>query len=428
MRVSRGVGLGLRLLVGLQALLAGRVALRLLRTAQGVRIERDATPSRPNARVAALVPVLQEAERLRPCLAGLVAQGDSLQQILVVDGGSTDGTQSIVHQVAERDLRVRLLNASPLPVGVNGKAWGLQVALDAADPTLQWVLVIDADVRPDPELVTSLIAHAERLELDALSVATRQEIVGGLQGLLHPSMLTTLVYRYGIPGGATNDRHEVQANGQCLLVRRDALLAVGGFAGVTDEITEDVTLARLLAQQGTLVGFYESDDLVAVQMHADWRTTWRDWPRSLALRDRFWGWNGHLRLTEMTLVQGLALPLLALGLVRRRVWPRWMFATVAASAGMRLGVLVGTSRAYPTLPWTYWLSPLADLPVAYAVLAGGLREEHEWRGRRVRRGAGAGGRRVTAANGATVPTTTRRSHAATITHQHGGTGSEAARA
>lgn len=390
--IRRLAGVGLRLLVATQALLAARVGVRLARTAQGVRIARDGTPTPPTGqtaeRVVVLVPVLQEAERVRPCLRGVMAQGASLQQVLVVDGGSTDGTQSIVRQAAERDLRLRLLDASPLPAGVNGKAWGLQVALGAADPTLPWVLVLDADGRPDPDLVPSLIAHAQRLGLDALSVATRQEIVGGLQGVLHPSMLTTLVYRYGIPGSATSNEHEVQANGQCLLVRREVLLAAGGFAAVANEITEDVTLARLLAQRGTTVGFYESDDLVAVQMHADWRTTWRDWPRSLALRDRFWGWRTHLRLAEMTVVQGLALPLLALGLARRTTWPRWMLVTVISVAGMRLGVLAGTARAYRRLPWTYWLSPLADLPVACAVIAGGLRSEHEWRGRVVRRGSG----------------------------------------
>ncbi len=38
-----------------------------------------------------------------------------------------------------------------------------------------------------------------------------------------------------------------------------------------------------------------------------------------------------------------------------------------ALVAVRLGVLFGTARAYRRLPWTYWLSPLSDLPVALRI-------------------------------------------------------------
>jgi dolichol-phosphate mannosyltransferase len=53
---------------------------------------------------------------------------------------------------------------------------------------------------------------------------------------------------------------------------------------------------------------------------------------------------------------------------------------------VRLGVLVGTARAYTWRPWTYWLSPLADLPVAVQLWRNALRRTHVWRGRTVVRG------------------------------------------
>jgi hypothetical protein len=48
---------------------------------------------------------------------------------------------------------------------------------------------------------------------------------------------------------------------------------------------------------------------------------------------------------------------------------------------MRIGVLIGTRRAYRNPGWTYWLSLLADLPVAAALIASALRRRHTWRGR-----------------------------------------------
>jgi dolichol-phosphate mannosyltransferase len=45
-------------------------------------------------------------------------------------------------------------------------------------------------------------------------------------------------------------------------------------------------------------------------------------------------------------------------------------------------VLFGTARAYPQRPWTYWLSPLLDLPVVLRLIQRGLQRRHSWRGRR----------------------------------------------
>ena len=118
-----------------------------------------------------IVPALNEASRLAACLDGLIAQDIEVAEILVVDGGSQDGTQDLVRRYAARDVRVLLVDASPVPADWNGKAWGLQVGLDRSDQTTKWLLTIDADVRPTSGLCTALLAHAHEVALSALSIA-----------------------------------------------------------------------------------------------------------------------------------------------------------------------------------------------------------------------------------------------------------------
>jgi dolichol-phosphate mannosyltransferase len=48
---------------------------------------------------------------------------------------------------------------------------------------------------------------------------------------------------------------------------------------------------------------------------------------------------------------------------------------------IRLGVLCGTARAYVDRPWSYWLSPLCDLPAALRIIQSALTRRHTWRGR-----------------------------------------------
>lgn len=367
-----------------QVVLGARVIARLARTGRGERIEPadSAWQLRDAGRVSIIVPVLNERDRLGPCLDGLLAQGNEVAEILVVDGGSIDGTQALAAEYAQRDIRIQLIDASPIPDDWNGKAWGLQAGLEQADPSRTWVLTIDADVRPAAGLTRALLQHADASRLKVLSIATRQQVRGLWAGLLHPAMLTTLVYRFGIPGGRYRRVRDVQANGQCFLVRRTLLEQAGGFAAVRDEICEDVTLARLLVERGAEVGFFEAGKLVSVEMYPNATATWRGWSRSLPMRDRYWGASGVVGLAETLLVQALPIPLL---LLHGRSMPAVSRTVNLSLAITRLGVLAGTARAYERKPWTYWLSPLADLPVALALIASAYRREQTWRGRKVTR-------------------------------------------
>jgi dolichol-phosphate mannosyltransferase len=371
--VSRALGL---LLASIQTALGVRVVWRLWRTGRASPI-RGVPPGaiEPGA-IAIVVPVLDEAHRLAACLEGLLGHGNEVGEILVVDGGSTDGTRDLVRAYARRDPRLRLVEAGPAPADWNGKVWGLDVAERALASGAEWLLTLDADVRPSAALARSLVARACHCQLRLLSVATAQRLSGGLEGMLHPALLATLVYRFGRPGGATRTPGGALANGQCCLIRRDLLHELGGFQTLRDSLCEDVTLARLAARAGDAVGFYESDDLIDVAMYADWRDAWHNWPRSLATRDALFGVAGWLGLLEVLLVQALPLPLL---LIR---WPsggprrlNLLLLTV------RLGMLAGMARAYPSRPWTYWLSPVLDLPAGFALWRSALRRRHVWRGR-----------------------------------------------
>ena len=387
-----------------QALLGTRVIWRLIRTMGGERIypvERNpgtnlaaawtsqhfafAVQSSEHEKVSVIVPVLNESTRLEPCLDGLVAQGEEVAEILVVDGGSDDGTQELVSRYIRDNDRICLVDASPIPPGWNGKAWGLQVGLLSANPESNWILTMDADVRPKAPLTLSLLEQAKREKLCALSIATLQEVGSIGEGLLHPALLTTMVYRYGMPGNVIHRVSEVQANGQCFLFRREALEACNGFQGVRDSVCEDITIARTLVASGYRIGFYEAGDLVSVKMYTDWRETWRNWPRSLPMHDRFSGIHTLVGLLEIVFVQALPLPLMFLLIIMHKRH-NWMLLLNSTLGAMRIGVLFGTMRAYRRRPWTYWLSPLCDLPVAVQLFRSVLRRRHIWRGRVLVRG------------------------------------------
>ncbi|MGZ8423918.1 MAG: glycosyltransferase [Candidatus Binatia bacterium] len=349
-----------------------------------LRIEVSTVTSRE--RVTVLLPVLNEANRIDACLAALCQQPEELQEILVVDGGSNDGTQAMVQRLQKIDQRIKFVDASPVDPHWTGKAWGLHQGLQKSSTHSEWILCVDADVTVQPQLVRSLLRHAQRSGVRIFSVATGQRLSGNLEALIHPAMLTTLIYRFGSPGRATKNRHRVQANGQCFFAPRQILLRTEAFRAAQASLCEDITIVRRLAECGEQIGFYESDGLVAVKMYENWRETWNNWPRSLPMRDQYFGWRETIGLLGVLGVQALPMPTLILSALIRLPLPVLIVAGFFLM--LRLGVLFGVARAYPNRPWTYWLSPIADLPVILRIIHFAVRRRHRWRGRTYRRGKG----------------------------------------
>lgn len=321
----------------------------------------------PAASISVVVPARDEAARLAPCLAGLVADPDLLE-VLVVDDRSSDATAAVARAGGATVVR----GVDP-PPGWTGKAWALQQGLEAAEG--DWVLHVDADARPRPGLARALVAAALDAGDDVLSAGPAFRCVTAPDRLLHPAFLATLPYRVG-PADAVGRRPRPSRailNGQCVLVRRQPFLGAGGYGRVRDRMTEDVALARSLASDGWQVGFVDGAALLEVEMYGSARETWRGWGRSIAGADV----HGPLALAGdvATLWLTCVLPLARVAARRGTRIDRLLLA-VRWLLGMQL------ARAYRPRGALPYLAPLADPLVAVRFTQVAIRPERTWRGRR----------------------------------------------
>jgi dolichol-phosphate mannosyltransferase len=102
------------------------------------------------------------------------------------------------------------------------------------------------------------------------------------------------------------------------------------------------------------------------------------------MRDQYFDWHEALGLLEVMIVQALPLPMLIAGSMVSA--PQWFIALNTLLVLMRLGVLASVARAYQCRPWSYWLSPLCDVPAAMKLVQSALSRRHRWRGRSYVRG------------------------------------------
>jgi dolichol-phosphate mannosyltransferase len=233
------------------------------------------------------------------------------------------------------------------------------------------VVSLDADTRPRPGLAGALAAALE--QADFVTAGARFVCEEAGERLLHPSMLASLVYRYGPADSALPAPPGRRiANGQVTAVGRARLLEAGGYAAAAGHMTDDAALARALARAGWTVRFADAGELVEVRMYESAAETWREWGRSLALPDvtpPAW------QAADLTVVWlTMALPVLRLAAGR----PKRLDLALLA---VRIALLGGLAGAYARRGAPFWLSPLADPATAVRLTLSALRPSRTWRGR-----------------------------------------------
>ncbi len=341
--------------------------------------------------VSIVVPTLNEAERVTPCLEGLTKQSYEVREILIVDSHSQDGTQEIVKKFGESDPRFRLILDEALPEDWVGRPWALHTGFLTSSEKSEWILGIDADTQPQPGLVASVVKTAIANNYDLLSLSCKFVLKYPGELLLQPALLMTLVYRFGSPDLSPKPPEQIMANGQCFLCRRSVLKKVGGYSSAKNSFCDDVTLARNIAKQGFKVGFLDGANVLKVRMYDGFQDTWEGWGRSLDLKDacsktQLWG-----DLLILLAVQALPLPLLLI---------YGLFYPSLSTVGLPVSILLGLngfllffrliltaaiSLSYDLSqaqnPWVFWFSPLADPLAVFRLFLSATQTEIQWRGR-----------------------------------------------
>ncbi len=146
----------------------------------------------------------------------------------------------------------------------------------------KWLLFTDADTLHGSDSIAEGLAEAERTGAAMLSYSPRQEVHGLAERALMPVIFAELATTFRPKEVSDPNSPAAAANGQYLLIRRDAYDAVGGHASVADAILEDVELARRVKQAGYRLQFRQSD-AVSTRMYRSFGAMWEGWTKNLAL-------------------------------------------------------------------------------------------------------------------------------------------------
>jgi hypothetical protein len=120
------------------------------------------------------------------------------------------------------------------------------------------------------------------------------------------------------------------ANGQFILLRKEAWEAAGGFAAIRNESIDDVAIVSRLRQCGSRTAFFREPGL-RVRMYRGFGETWQGWRRNLG------GIFGPSPRTVAAILAVLLVPVLVLfGFLATG---RWVEAALLWSAGAAASIV-----------------------------------------------------------------------------------------
>ncbi len=340
--------------------------------------------------VAVIVPARNEAHQVERCVASLLAQEYPADRlcILVVDDYSTDATAEVVCQMAARDSRLTVIHAPPLPEQWIGKAnacWhGAQLVGS------EWLCFMDADTQAASPLLRCAVRYALLNDIDLISLHPFQDLVSFWERVVIPEgffLIGLTIDPARINSPAYPD---AAANGQFILVRRRAYLAVQGHAGEPDAILDDVSLARRVKEAGFRISLMAGPSLIQTRMYQDFRSLWEGTSKNAAeLMARQDLLRSVLSALGMAMLGVLSVGLPLTSLLLLLTLPGWSTGIAAVTAFTASAILfaihvVGGIRIL-RLPWyNGLLMPIGLLATAIITVNSlwrHLRRRNMWKGR-----------------------------------------------
>ena len=288
-------------------------------------------------RLSVIVPARNEERNLGKCLQSLVLQdGEDFRlgrdwELIVVDDGSVDGTR----RIAEGFAGVRVMEAPALELdGENRVFTGKTNACWAGAESSRgaFLLFTDADTVHEMGDLERALGEIQRRNVGLLSYSPRQMVSGFWQRALMPLVYSELASVYKMAEVNDPNKRLAAANGQFLMVEREAYFEVDGHRGVGRSVLEDVDLAYAMKRAGKGIAFRYAPDALSTRMYFGFRDMVEGWTKNLALLFPHALTLAAWRLLDIAL---LLLPILLIPIAYRPMWQKGVILALWARTLLR---------------------------------------------------------------------------------------------
>lgn len=225
-------------------------------------------PSKPDVAdlddITVLIPARNEATTIQRTL---VAVGDQrgAAPVVIVDDQSTDATARVARETLNT---ATVVTGEPPPPGWIGKVWALEQGLRTVQTP--FVLLLDADIELRPGIIAALKNKAVHERLAMVSLLANLNTQRFWERILMPAYVYFFKFMYPFALVNSVSSRTAAAAGGCILIRREVLEEIGGFASLKSAIIDDCTLAKQVKAAGHGIWLGVSKSVISHREYANW--------------------------------------------------------------------------------------------------------------------------------------------------------------
>lgn len=225
-------------------------------------------PSNPDVAdlddITVLIPARNEATTIQRTL---VAVGDQrgAAPVVIVDDQSTDATARVARETLNT---ATVVTGEPPPPGWIGKVWALEQGLRTVQTP--FVLLLDADIELRPGIIAALKNKAVHERLAMVSLLANLNTQRFWERILMPAYVYFFKFMYPFALVNSVSSRTAAAAGGCILIRREVLEEIGGFASLKSAIIDDCTLAKQVKAAGHGIWLGVSKSVISHREYANW--------------------------------------------------------------------------------------------------------------------------------------------------------------
>lgn len=228
--------------------------------------------------ISAIIPARNEEENIAAAVSSLAPQNE-IAEIIVVDDQSTDRTPEILSRLASAIPKLKILRSGGLPSGWTGKNHALWLGAQAAKNN--WFLFTDADTVHLPGSASRALNDARTHHAALVSYSPGQRTETILEQALIPFIYCRLARRFNFERICNPALPDAAANGQFILIRRDAYEKSGGHQAIAALVLEDVALARRVKQAEFRIYFASGAGIARTRMYRNSSALFEGWTKNL---------------------------------------------------------------------------------------------------------------------------------------------------
>ncbi len=235
--------------------------------------------------IVVIIPARDEAWVVGRAIESLLAQDyPGPLRIFLADDESSDGTADVARQAAERagySNRLTIVRTGSRPAGWTGKLWAVSEGIRAARGfPADYYLLTDADVVHDPGNVKELLARAQRVGYDLVSLMVELHCQALAERALIPAFVFFFFMLYPPSWVQRSSKKTAAAAGGCILIQCAALEGIGGIAAIRGELIDDCALASKVKQHGCRIWLGVSAKTKSLREYHSWKEVRRMISRS----------------------------------------------------------------------------------------------------------------------------------------------------